>query len=765
MTFVSPWLLLGISAIIIPIALHLLLNRQPRKLIFPALKFLKQVKESNRRSMNLRHLLLLLCRIGLIVLLALLFARPSLQKNVSGSLSSPTSAVLIFDTSIRMNCRQNNESILDSARQNGFWVLSRLPSGSQIAVLDSQTQTAAFAVDRSAAKYRIEQLKTAPKTQELTAQIIKAAQLLNGSELGGKEIYVFTDMSAAVWNKTFAAAVVSSLKSNKNPQLYIIDVGMKQPTNDSLSNLTLNHQILAPGDSLTISATVNRTAAQSIVPAPRTAQLYICDEKGVFQKREEKIIDSSEISGGSSGSSSTDVSGSSSGKSSGSSSNKPAVNSHRLTFTVSGFQPGIYQGFVKLSGTDALPDDDYRWFTFECKNSENILLIAPAPAEKNSVYVYQALCPKAFKSNNKNRYNCTVIDQEVFDSDSFPAEKLNDFKAAMLLNPRPFSAAGWSKLQLWTQAGNGLAIVLGSNVSDVNSFNSPQAQELLPGKLEIQARTPQGDVFVLPRSFIHPILTPFGKYENKTPWTSIPVFRYWQMSNFSDSVNVILRFSDLRPFMIERTLGAGRTITLTTPWGETSSEKAWNAFSSSQSWPIFILINQTANYLLQNNYSKLNYLTGENAYIDVESNNNYQITVSRMETEESEIKTAKSDTSQLDNLIHPTSVNGKLALIIPSTGSAGNLMLESQGDKTLDKRGVSFNYPESETDISRIDAGELKTFFGDYPYSAHRDRLQIEHSVSSGRTGKELFPLLAFLFCVLLGFESWLSDRFYKNNA
>ena len=83
MTFVTPWLILGSIAIVIPVAIHLFLRRQPQKIEFPALRFVQQVEQTAKRSVRLRHLLLLLCRIGLIILLSLLLARPSITRSVS----------------------------------------------------------------------------------------------------------------------------------------------------------------------------------------------------------------------------------------------------------------------------------------------------------------------------------------------------------------------------------------------------------------------------------------------------------------------------------------------------------------------------------------------------------------------------------------------------------------------------------------------------------------------------------------------------------
>ena len=69
MTFVNFTLLAGTVLIAVPIVLHLIMRRKPTLLEFPALRFIQQRADMNRRRLRLRHLLLLLLRAGVIALL------------------------------------------------------------------------------------------------------------------------------------------------------------------------------------------------------------------------------------------------------------------------------------------------------------------------------------------------------------------------------------------------------------------------------------------------------------------------------------------------------------------------------------------------------------------------------------------------------------------------------------------------------------------------------------------------------------------------
>ena len=76
MTFIHPllgwFLLLGV----IPVILHLLLRAKPKKLIFPALRLIKNRQRQNVQRMRLKHFWLMLLRVFIILLLVLAVTRP-----------------------------------------------------------------------------------------------------------------------------------------------------------------------------------------------------------------------------------------------------------------------------------------------------------------------------------------------------------------------------------------------------------------------------------------------------------------------------------------------------------------------------------------------------------------------------------------------------------------------------------------------------------------------------------------------------------------
>src|SRR5579885_2835071 len=76
MSFLSPWFLLGSLAVGVPIWLHLVRREQPIRIPFSSLMFLRRMPVKSVSRRRLKYLLLLATRCGIVLLVALAFARP-----------------------------------------------------------------------------------------------------------------------------------------------------------------------------------------------------------------------------------------------------------------------------------------------------------------------------------------------------------------------------------------------------------------------------------------------------------------------------------------------------------------------------------------------------------------------------------------------------------------------------------------------------------------------------------------------------------------
>ncbi|HVC92706.1 MAG TPA: BatA domain-containing protein, partial [Pirellulales bacterium] len=233
MDFVTPTLLGGTVLAVVPVVLHLVMRQQPRHLEFPALRFVRQRQSANRRKLKLRHLLLLFLRTAVICLLAAALARPTIHASgVLGDQEAPVAAALVFDTSPRMDYRQQNQSRLQAAQDIGTWLVQQLPVESQVAVVDGNQGDGVFQVDLGAAKDRVGRLETSSLARPVWERIEAAARLLDEGRQDGqdlrerKELYVFTDLTRPSWEGDSSARLRELLAKDASLGIYVIDVGV-----------------------------------------------------------------------------------------------------------------------------------------------------------------------------------------------------------------------------------------------------------------------------------------------------------------------------------------------------------------------------------------------------------------------------------------------------------------------------------------------------------------------------------------------------------
>jgi len=699
--------------IAVPIVLHLIMRRKPTLLEFPALRFIQQRADMNRRRLRLRHLLLLLLRAGVIALLAFALARPSVNfGTTAGSQEAPVAAALVFDAAPRMEYRHDNKTRLEVARDLGLWLLAQLPEQSEIAVVDTQIGSGgAFQPDRGAAKDRIDKLESVGNSQPLPAAIDAALKLLQKSTLDRKEMYVFTDLSRGAWPEERAARLQQQLGELSGVGIYVIDVGVAKPTDYGLGEVHLSGEVLSNRSTLSVETELSCVG----MPATRSVELQLIGADGKPHSADVRSVEAmpGEL--------------------------RP------VEFRVAELEPGTHQGSLRIIGQDGLAADDTRYFTIEVKPAWRVLVAAPKPAGRYALFLAQALAPDDYRKRGQARFKCDIC--ELGD---LPTRQLADYAAVCLVDPTPMEPTTWQKLVDFAAEGHGVAIFPGRNASPIDSFNEPQAQALLPGKLLRQARRPDGDLHLAPRDFQHPILAAFRSQAGSIPWDAFPVFRYWEFGPISKGVGVVLPYSDGRPAVLERPVGHGRTLTMTTPVSDRPNQDPWNLLPVGGlgvgPWPFLILANQMAAYLVGSSDQQLNYLAGQTAVLRLDAARHRRGYL---------LKTPDGHSSS-----YQANLN-RCELPITATEQVGNYRLEAggAGGVTL---GFSVNYAPDQTRLDRLSDQELAGVFGPMKFQLAHTREQIDRDISTGRVGRELFPPLILMVAIVLALEMLVANRFYK---
>ena len=331
-------------------------------------------------------------------------------------------------------------------------------------------------------------------------------------------------------------------------------------------------------------------------------------------------------------------------------------------------------------------------------------------------------------------------------------KNLSDYAAVCLVDPRPLAPEVWQRLASYASAGGGIAIFLGHNAQPIDSFNTSAAQELLPAPLRRQWRAGDRHIFLAPSDLQHPVLAKFRETQGTNPWQAFPVFRHWQLGKLNTGVAVIMPYNNTLPAILERPVGNGRVITMTTPISDPAPKddqsESWNVIPTGEEpWPFVMLSNEMLFYLVGSGATRVNYLAGDTAVLPIRDRSAPPMVV---------VTTPRNESLR-------QSVDEKKGTIVfSSTEVPGNYRVQAGGKSDGLNLGFSVNYPAEVSRLQRIAPDKLKEVFGDTPFQVARTQEEINRNVSTGRVGRELYPLLILLVALLLGGEQILANRFYR---
>jgi hypothetical protein len=755
------------------------MRRRPRHEVFPALRFVKQLQQTNQQRLRLKNWLLLLLRCAIVVALAAAVARPTVASEdlaswlmlgglglvsilaavaaiigwqnrqgrwLSGGLAlaavvlglaaivtfarlrgqggssllarreAPVAAALLFDTSPRMGLQYENQSRLDAAQEMGRWLLTQLPEDSEVAIVDNGTSSAVFSIDLSAAEKAIQAIPINAITQPLSRPLAAAWQLLDASEKQTKEIYLLTDLTRQSWTGSPAANLADKLHDDDGVRVYVLDVGVENPQNLAVGTPRLSGELLARGAPLRIEAELLNTGhertvtAELVLEKPDPRLPILVDGKPVLpelQLRNEQTVELARDS------------------------------SIWIAFSLPSLAPGSHHGQIRLRGTDGLEIDDTRYFTVRATDHWPVLVSGPPDAA--ALFLTPALAP----STGQADFLCVSVG-----FDELKRAKLTDYSAIALLDPPPLVDGVWNRLAEYVDRGGGLAVFLGRNAQPVQTFNNVGAQKLLPGRLVRQWRAGSRGLSLRLTAASHQLLAPFRPLADSIPWDDFPIFRHWVFDQVDDA-NVVLRFSSGQPAIVERRVGLGRVLVMTTPISDPLNVRGrpvWNRLPTGiDPWPVFMLVDTMFRYLVQQGESRLNYEVGQPVSLTVRDGggtSRYQLFV---------------PTGIWQDV---TAAKNRIALQFADVPGTYRLRSEVGSDQ-----GFSMNLPTDATRLERIDAEDLDRWFGKDGYRLARSREEVNRDVGEARIGHEMYPWLMVLLVLLLALEHVLANRFYSRRS
>ncbi len=659
---------------------------------------------------------------------------PAVSENI------PVTAIFLFDTSLSMDYRQENQSRLDQAKAIADEHLSNLPAQSRVSVLYSSSEDISpYQSDLSAVQSRINALKTSAYSLFLDDRLRTAinrqeedfkrsqneqpgsqTQSSNSNQYV-REIYLYTDLARSAWRNQPSQLLKQQLEKLKWLGIYIIDVGVTNPQNIGISQIRLSRETITLGNSVALKTEI---VSSGITAENTILELFTQNEKGQLIKRDQRPLSTV----------------SSSAEKTENASNVGLNRGAQLEMSLSKISQPVTQGELRITSSDPYLPDDVRYFTIVAEPPPHILIVSP---DQNSGRLWSdVLAPEKLVALKKNRYLCKVV--SLNEIESVP---LDQFAAVYLINVSSLSATSWQQFTEYAEKGGGVCFILGSDgnapESMIVSFNSEAAQKLLPLEL-------LGSLKFIPPEFLdlennkQALFSYFQDLGGTGELASMEISRFWRVSPTKQG-QVIAQYTDSRhsPAIVEQSLGKGKVVVLTTG----IDAKGWSQFLFAR-WSYLAFADQLTRYLIHTRSNRTNYLAGEVA--------SYQWPTS--ETPPVSFLLRTPDLKQLPIEVAP----GKPLVLIPDTTAVGHYQLiNNSNNKTRLATGFSVNASAGESNFQPISIEELNQFMGVDRYSLSRDMEGLKRTIRSERLGVEIFPMLAALLLIFFCLEHFTANYFY----
>ena len=520
MSLGNGYYLIGLAGAGIPVLIHLLTRDRVRRVAFPSLRFLAGVSRDALRRKRLRELLLIAMRSLVCALLALAFARPSIQPPAprdDGQTFGVARCILV-DLSASMR----RAAIRDVLRQQALEAIDELSPGRDAAALIGFADTPVLAVpltrDAAALREAAARIEPGYGAADLTRAVRHADALLRRVGAQRKQIVLISDLQRS------SMRTAQGWKLPADVDLLVRAVGAGEPPANAAiveascpPNVAADqqHRIVAvrlgnfsteERRDVAVTLTVDgREVASQTVHMPPNAQLPV---------RFRHVFD----------------------------------------------RAGDVGGAVTVRADDAMPWDNTFHFVVRVVPRVEVLILVghdlPVPVGSSAFYLQLAFSP-----DGRSPFRVRTVAARTATPDDVGAARV-----VVLADVSTVSNVVAARLSELVSDGGGLFFLPGS-ATDAGTFNESLA-DLAPCRLQRpfvpRARAgAQPETMLTQIDYDHPIFQPFhGPHHGDL---ATPKFsRYWEVTDSQVSL-VLARFGDGRPAMLERALGNGLSVMLVAP--------------------------------------------------------------------------------------------------------------------------------------------------------------------------------------------------------
>ena len=512
MSFLTPLFLVGLAGIAIPVIIHLIQKERKNVVAFPSLMFLRRIPYQSVNRRKIRNWPLLLLRLAALALIVFAFARPFVKQDAftAAAAGGAREVVILLDRSYSLGYGDRWARALDAARE----AIGGL-TGSDRATLAFFDTGVEVALRSTSDKGRLE---AALAGAELGAAATKfgpalklAGSILSESALPNREVVLISDFQRLGWLGAEGVRLPDGTTVNAK------DVAADEPSNLSITPAVLQRTTTAGQERVTVTAGALNRGSQS---ASATLSLEV----------DGRVVESRSLTLDPHGSTSASFT--------------PFTPTARYT-----------RGSVRLGDDRLARDNVFHFVVSPAQRVKAIIVDRPGASQAASLYLAQALSlseAPAFDVVRRQMGNVTPEDLST--------------GGVIILNDIPVSETLARQLATFVEQGGGVFASLGERATWPASVSA--TVPAMPGGTADRTRGTPGRIGSV--EYGHPVFESF-RAPRSGDFSTARFYTYRQVTP-DPAAQVLARFDDGAPALLERRVGSGRvlvwTSTLDVGWND-----------------------------------------------------------------------------------------------------------------------------------------------------------------------------------------------------
>ena len=547
MEFEHPAFLWGLLAAAIPLVVHLFDRRKARPLPFAAIEFVLRSRKRAASRLRLRRILLYALRTLLFCAIPLALAKPhrAVARSTPAAPRGSAATAIVLDASLSMQAELDGKSLFANAQSLARDALAGLAPDEPVTVVICKSPfapPAAPSFDRTAARRAIDSAAATFAPADGSACLQAAANALAESPLAAKRIFFASDFTANSLRLDAPAPKVTTPAGEVRPEVVLLDAarGAKEIADAAITDLRIEPEPALGARGYDFTFTVHNASATAIT------------EREVALVLEGKRVEKGALS-------------------------VPAHGTAQKTLAYRFPEGGVVHGSLELAH-DALTADDSRSFVLRVPREIRALVVDGAPASLR--FQDAAFFLDAALGAPGSPVHATTVDVDSFNASPLP----QGYDAVFLVDVPPLPPDRVSELRGFVEKGGGLFVALGQNAlganGDPDGFNASMAS-LLPRSLRlVKTAAEKGTPGAEDRAarfaqvlWSHPALGVFTG-DAREGFTSARTYKYFLLEPSGPAFTTLASYDDGAPALIEASRGAGKIVLDTS-----TVDRTWSDFA------------------------------------------------------------------------------------------------------------------------------------------------------------------------------------------